>query len=134
MNAGQTNRLLPTLPGNRYARTSSIKCDFNTSSVICQSNRWLGGYCWWGWASLSPTDLPEFWPSLVEFKDVQDKPGYVGSTYRWGYKMAGMQFEGQTECIECTPGERIVMKDRAGWPKPSLSSKKRKRPTRFCPT
>jgi uncharacterized membrane protein len=61
-----------------------------------------------------PTNLPEIWPSLVEVKDVQNKPGYVGSTYRWVYKMAGMRFEGQTECIECTPGERIVMQDQGG--------------------
>jgi uncharacterized membrane protein len=56
-------------------------------------------------------NLPEFWPSMVEVKDVEkDK------SFRWVYKMAGMRFEGSSEVIESIANERRVTKSTSGIP------------------
>jgi len=49
-----------------------------------------------------PTNLPEFWPSLVEIKDVQKLPR-GGTRKRWVYKMAGIRLEGISEGTEYVP-------------------------------
>ena len=41
-----------------------------------------------------PTNVPEFWPSLLEVKDVEQLPD-GRYRYKWAYKMAGMRFEGE---------------------------------------
>ena len=46
-----------------------------------------------------PTHLPEFWPSLVEVKDIKRLPN-GGTSNRWVYKMAGIRLEGTSEDVE----------------------------------
>ncbi|HEV7127478.1 MAG TPA: SRPBCC family protein [Ktedonobacterales bacterium] len=60
-----------------------------------------------------PSNLPEFWTSLIEVKDVQPLPN-GGSRYRWVYKMGGMRFEGTSEDVECVPNQRRVAKSTGG--------------------
>ena len=60
-----------------------------------------------------PTNLPEFWPSLVETGDVQTLPN-GGHSNRWVYKMAGMRFEGTSEDVECVQNQRLVSKTKGG--------------------
>ena len=62
---------------------------------------------------VNPTNMPDFWPSLVETKDVQKLPN-GGYSNRWVYKMAGMRFEGSSEDIEVVPNERVVSKTKGG--------------------
>lgn len=63
------------------------------------------------WAE--PTNVPEFWPSLVEVKDVQQLPN-GGNSFRWVYKMAGMRFEGTSEETEHIANQRTVTKNKGG--------------------
>lgn len=65
---------------------------------------------------LEPTNLPEFWPSLVEVKDVTKTPTHVGETFNWTYKMGGVHFQGKSERIEYVPLKRIVSKNTGGFP------------------
>ena len=60
-----------------------------------------------------PTNLPEFWPSLMEVSDVKLLPS-GGHSNRWVYKMAGMRFEGISEDAECIPNQRLVSKTKGG--------------------
>src|SRR5579863_3634637 len=60
-----------------------------------------------------PAHLPEFWPSMIEVKDVQPLPN-GGHRFRWVYQMAGMRFEGTSEDVEYVPNQRIVQKSRGG--------------------
>ena len=60
-----------------------------------------------------PTNLPEFWPSLVEVKDVQELPN-GGHKYGWTYKMAGMRFDGTTETTEFLTNQRVVSDTKGG--------------------
>lgn len=58
-----------------------------------------------------PTNLPEFWPSMVEVKNVKkDK------SFSWVYKMAGMHFKGSSEIAESIANERRVTKSSSGIP------------------
>ncbi len=60
-----------------------------------------------------PTHQPEFWPSLIEVKDVHLLPnGGHGSS--WTYKMAGIRLEGTAEDVEHVANERIVRKTKGG--------------------
>ncbi len=63
------------------------------------------------WAE--PTNVPEFWPSMVEVKDVQRLPN-GGNSFRWVYKMAGMRFEGTSEDTEVVANQRTVSKNKGG--------------------
>ena len=56
-----------------------------------------------------PSHLPEFWPSMMEVKDVEPLPN-GGHRFRWLYKMAGMRFEGASECVEYVPNQGFVGK------------------------
>ncbi len=60
-----------------------------------------------------PTNLPEFWPSLVETSNVKTLPN-GGHSNRWVYKMAGMRFEGTSEDVECVQNQRLVSKTKGG--------------------
>ena len=62
---------------------------------------------------IKPENLPEFWPSLVETKDVQKLPN-GGYSNKWVYKMAGIRFEGSSEDVEVVPNERLVSKTKGG--------------------
>ena len=60
-----------------------------------------------------PTHMPEFWPSLVEVKDV--RPSTTGGKdFGWVYKLAGMRFEGASESIEHVGNQRMVTKSTKG--------------------
>lgn len=60
-----------------------------------------------------PTHMPEFWPSLVEIKDVHSLP-HGGHSNRWVYKMAGVRLEGTSEDVEHVTNERLVAKTKGG--------------------
>jgi len=60
-----------------------------------------------------PTNLPEFWPSLIEVSDVKPLPN-GGNRNRWVYKMAGVRFEGTSEDAERVPNQRLVSKTKGG--------------------
>jgi uncharacterized membrane protein len=60
-----------------------------------------------------PRNLPEFWPSMMEVKDVQSLPN-GGYSARWVYKMAGMRFEGTGEYTEIAPNQWFVIKTKGG--------------------
>lgn len=62
-----------------------------------------------------PSNLLEIWPSLLEVKNVQPLPN-GGYCYEWTYKMAGIRFDGQAECIEFVRDQRIVDKNEGGIP------------------
>ncbi|MFC1965647.1 SRPBCC family protein [Chloroflexota bacterium] len=52
--------------------------------------------------------MPEFWPSLMEVKDVQSLPN-GGYSARWVYKMAGMRFKGTGEYTKIVPNQFFVI-------------------------
>ncbi len=60
-----------------------------------------------------PLNLPEFWPSLMEIKDVQSLPN-GGYSARWVYKMVGMRFESEREYTEIVPNQWFVIKTKGG--------------------
>jgi uncharacterized protein YndB with AHSA1/START domain len=60
-----------------------------------------------------PTNLPEFWPSMVEAKDIQKLPN-GGNRFRWVYKMAGMRFEGISEDTDVVLNQKVVSKTEGG--------------------
>jgi uncharacterized protein YndB with AHSA1/START domain len=61
----------------------------------------------------TPTNLPEFWPSFVEAKDVERLPN-GGTTFGWVYKMAGVRFEGRTTTTEYVVNQRLVTENKGG--------------------
>jgi uncharacterized membrane protein len=60
-----------------------------------------------------PHNHLEFWPSVVEVKDVKRLPN-GGYSHRFVYKMAGVRFEGASEHIEYIPNQRFVEKATGG--------------------
>ena len=60
-----------------------------------------------------PANVPEYWPSVIEVKDVDSLPG-GGFKYRWVYKMAGVRFEGGTETTEFLLNHRTVSENSGG--------------------
>jgi uncharacterized protein YndB with AHSA1/START domain len=62
-----------------------------------------------------PANVPEYWPSVIEVKDVEPLPN-GGTKYRWVYKMAGVRFEGSSEAIEYIPNQRTVTDNKGGVP------------------
>ncbi len=61
----------------------------------------------------NPMNQPEYWPSMLEVKDVEERPE-GGQNYNWVYKMAGIRLEGSTETTEFVENERIVTKGSGG--------------------
>jgi uncharacterized protein YndB with AHSA1/START domain len=60
-----------------------------------------------------PNHMLEFWPSLIEVKDV--RPSSVGGKdFAWVYKMAGIHFHGASEAIEYVANQRMVIKSTKG--------------------
>lgn len=57
-----------------------------------------------------PINLLEIWPSLVKITDVKELPT-GGDRYHWVYKMAGMQFEGDSETVEFVPNRHFLQKN-----------------------
>jgi uncharacterized protein YndB with AHSA1/START domain len=62
-----------------------------------------------------PANVPEYWPSVMEVKDVEQLPN-GGTKYGWVYKMAGVRFEGSSEAIEYIPNRRTVTENKGGVP------------------
>ena len=60
-----------------------------------------------------PANVPEYWPSVIEVKDVESLPN-GGFKYRWVYKMAGVRFEGGTETTEFVANKRTVSENTGG--------------------
>ncbi len=60
-----------------------------------------------------PANVPEYWPSVIEVKDVESLPG-GGFRYRWVYKMAGVRMEGGTETTEYVVNQRTVSENTGG--------------------
>ncbi|MES0361259.1 MAG: SRPBCC family protein [Anaerolineales bacterium] len=60
-----------------------------------------------------PENLPEFWPSLVEVKNVKELPN-GGYSWDWVYKMAGMRFNGSSVHTEFAANERTVSESSGG--------------------
>ena len=54
------------------------------------------------------TKLSEWLPGLSAVRNIRGKG--LGQRASWTYKMMGMPFKGESECIECIPNERIVLK------------------------
>ncbi len=65
-----------------------------------------------GYAAV-PSHLPEFWPSMIEVKDVQPLPS-GGHRFRWVYQMAGMRLEGTSDDVEYVPNQRFIQKSKGG--------------------
>ena len=61
----------------------------------------------------NPLNQPEYWPSMLEVKDIEEQPG-GGRNYNWVYKMAGIRLNGSTETTEFVENERIVTKSSGG--------------------
>jgi len=55
-----------------------------------------------------PNNMLEFWPSLMEIKDVQSLPN-GGYSARWVYKMVGMIFKGDAEYTVMVPNQYFVI-------------------------
>jgi uncharacterized protein YndB with AHSA1/START domain len=60
-----------------------------------------------------PTNLPEFWPSLVEVTDVR-RLANGGTSNRWVYKMGGIRLEGTSDDQEYVANQRLVSKTTGG--------------------
>ena len=60
-----------------------------------------------------PSNWPEFWPSLMEIKDIQLLPN-GGHSGRWAYKMLGMRFAGTAECTQIVPHRFFVIESKGG--------------------
>ena len=65
--------------------------------------------------SQEPTNLPEFWPGVVEVKHVVRLPN-GGTRFECTGKMAGMRFEGTSEDIEVVANQRVVSETKGGIP------------------
>jgi uncharacterized membrane protein len=63
-----------------------------------------------------PANFVEFWPSMVQVKDVKPTPTHIGETFHWVYKMAGLHLEGDSERTEYVPNKRTVSKNTGGIP------------------
>jgi uncharacterized membrane protein len=61
----------------------------------------------------NPMNNPEYWPSFVEAKDIEDAPS-GGKNFSWVYKMAGIRLEGNSEALEYVHNERYVTKSKGG--------------------
>ena len=62
---------------------------------------------------VDPAHLPEFWPSMVEVKDIKPLPD-GGYRYHWLYTMAGMKFEGESETVEFVENRKLATKTIGG--------------------
>jgi uncharacterized membrane protein len=56
----------------------------------------------------------EWLPGMMEVKEVNKTEDYVGTHFRWVYKMAGLRFEGETKVIEHIRNKKIVTQTKGG--------------------
>jgi uncharacterized protein YndB with AHSA1/START domain len=54
-----------------------------------------------------PENMPEYWPSMMEVKNVKELPN-GGYSYDFVYKLAGVRLAGFSEDTEFVPNERHV--------------------------
>jgi uncharacterized membrane protein len=59
-----------------------------------------------------PMSNLEIMPSMVQVHEMGGEG--VGAKFRWVYRMAGMNFEGESTVLEFVPGERFVTQSRGG--------------------
>jgi uncharacterized protein YndB with AHSA1/START domain len=57
-----------------------------------------------------PRNLQQIWPSVVEIKNQKLLPN-GGYRYQWTYKMSGIHFTGQGECIDLVPNVVLTSKN-----------------------
>jgi uncharacterized protein YndB with AHSA1/START domain len=60
-----------------------------------------------------PANIPEYWPSVVKIKEVDQLPN-GGARMTAVYKMAGVRFNMESECVEYVPNQRTVYKSEGG--------------------
>jgi uncharacterized protein YndB with AHSA1/START domain len=60
-----------------------------------------------------PANIPEYWPSVVQLKDVEQLPN-GGFRMTGVYKMAGVRFDIESMCTEFIPNQRTVYKSEGG--------------------
>jgi uncharacterized protein YndB with AHSA1/START domain len=60
-----------------------------------------------------PSNIPEYWPSVVEIKEVEELPN-GGARVTMVYKMAGVRLDIESECTEFVPNERTVYESEGG--------------------
>ncbi|MBI4187859.1 MAG: SRPBCC family protein [Chloroflexi bacterium] len=60
-----------------------------------------------------PSNWPEFWPSLIEVKDITSLPN-GGYSLNWVYKMTGVVFKGSAEYTSVVPNQWLVIKTKKG--------------------
>lgn len=60
-----------------------------------------------------PENQPEFWPSMIEAKNVKELPN-GGYSYDFVYKMVGVRLSGSSEDTEFVPNERLVSVSKGG--------------------
>ncbi len=64
---------------------------------------------------VDPINLPEFWPSFDEARNVQRLPNGE-YCWDWTYKMADVRFEGRTEHKEFTRAQHLVSQSEGSIP------------------
>ena len=57
-----------------------------------------------------PANLQQIWPSLIEITNEKLLPN-GGYSYRWKYKMSGIQLTGTGECIDIMPNHLLTSKN-----------------------
>lgn len=60
-----------------------------------------------------PTHLPEFWPNMIEVKNVVPHPE-GGAGFDWTYRMAGIKVRGHSEDIEFKRNRCVVSRSERG--------------------
>ncbi|MFC1952169.1 SRPBCC family protein [Chloroflexota bacterium] len=60
-----------------------------------------------------PSNMLEFWPSLMEVKDVQPLPN-GGYNCLWAYEMLGMRFKGTAQYTQMVPNQWFVIDVKGG--------------------
>ena len=61
----------------------------------------------------NPNNLPEFWPSIVDVKDIERLPN-GGTRFKLTYKMGGIKLDLVSEDIEVVPNQRVVTRTSGG--------------------
>ena len=62
---------------------------------------------------IDPMNMLEFWPNMLEIKDVKKLPN-GGTSFKFVYKLAGIRLEAFSEDIEYIPNRRTVSKVSGG--------------------
>jgi len=56
----------------------------------------------------------EYIPGMIDVRDIQETPDYVGTHFKWTYKMAGIKFDGETTVLEWEQYKRVVTDSKGG--------------------